>query len=84
MDDQARWFPEGALEELPDIDRETAPIVGWALEPGDAVFFHMLTLHTASGTRTRRRACLGAVPRRRRRPRPPRLAHIAPVSRARG
>ena len=56
MDDQARWFPEGALEELPEIDRETAPIVGWALEPGDAVFFHMLTLHTASGTRTRRRA----------------------------
>ena len=43
----------GALKE---IDRETAPIIGWALEPGDAVFFHMLTLHTASGTRTRRRA----------------------------
>jgi ectoine hydroxylase-related dioxygenase (phytanoyl-CoA dioxygenase family) len=56
MDDQARWFPEGVLEELPEIDRETAPIIGWALEPGDAVFFHMLTLHTASGSRTRRRA----------------------------
>jgi ectoine hydroxylase-related dioxygenase (phytanoyl-CoA dioxygenase family) len=56
MDDQARWFPEGSLEELPAIDRATAPIVGWALEPGDAVFFHMLTLHTAAGSRTRRRA----------------------------
>jgi ectoine hydroxylase-related dioxygenase (phytanoyl-CoA dioxygenase family) len=56
MDDQARWFPEGSLEELPEIDRATAPIVGWALEPGDAVFFHMLTLHTAAGSRTRRRA----------------------------
>jgi ectoine hydroxylase-related dioxygenase (phytanoyl-CoA dioxygenase family) len=56
MDDQAKWFPEGSLEELPEIDRETAPIVGWALEPGDAVFFHMLTLHAAAGSRTRRRA----------------------------
>lgn len=56
MDDQAKWFPEGSLEELPEIDRATAPIVGWALEPGDAVFFHMLTLHAASGSRTRRRA----------------------------
>jgi ectoine hydroxylase-related dioxygenase (phytanoyl-CoA dioxygenase family) len=56
MDDQARWFPEGALADLPAIDRETAPIIGWPLEPGDAVFFHMLTLHTASGTQTRRRA----------------------------
>ena len=56
MDDQARWFPEGSLEELPEIDRATAPIVGWALEPGDAVFFHMLTLHAAGGSRTRRRA----------------------------
>jgi ectoine hydroxylase-related dioxygenase (phytanoyl-CoA dioxygenase family) len=56
MDDQARWFPEGSLAELPDIDRATAPIVGWALEPGDAVFFHMLTLHAAGGSQTRRRA----------------------------
>ena len=56
MDDQARWFPEGSLEELPEVDRATAPIVGWALEPGDAVFFHMLTLHAAGGSRARRRA----------------------------
>jgi ectoine hydroxylase-related dioxygenase (phytanoyl-CoA dioxygenase family) len=56
MDDQAKWFPEGTLEELPAIDRATAPVLGWALEPGDAVFFHMLTLHAAAGSRTRRRA----------------------------
>jgi ectoine hydroxylase-related dioxygenase (phytanoyl-CoA dioxygenase family) len=58
MDDQARWFPEGSLEELPAIDRRSAPVVGWALEPGDAVFFHMLTLHHAYGVpgTSRRRA----------------------------
>jgi ectoine hydroxylase-related dioxygenase (phytanoyl-CoA dioxygenase family) len=60
MDDEAKWFPEGSLEELPDIDAdpERFRIVGWALEPGDAVFFHMLTLHAAGGVagETRRRA----------------------------
>ncbi len=51
MDNQAKWFPEGTLEELPDIEarREDFDILGWALEPGDAVFFHMLTLHHAYG-----------------------------------
>jgi len=51
MDNQARWFPEGTLEELPDIEahRDDVEILGWALEPGDAVFFHMLTLHHAYG-----------------------------------
>jgi ectoine hydroxylase-related dioxygenase (phytanoyl-CoA dioxygenase family) len=58
MDGQARWFPEGSLAELPDIeaDRSAFPIVGWELEPGDAVFFHMLALHAAGGTDRRRRA----------------------------
>jgi ectoine hydroxylase-related dioxygenase (phytanoyl-CoA dioxygenase family) len=60
MDHEAKWFPEGSLEELPDIDAdpERFRIVGWALEPGDAVFFHMLTLHAAGGVagETRRRA----------------------------
>ena len=60
MDNEAKWFPEGSLEELPDIDAdpERFRIVGWALEPGDAVFFHMLTLHAAGGVSggTRRRA----------------------------
>jgi ectoine hydroxylase-related dioxygenase (phytanoyl-CoA dioxygenase family) len=51
MDNQAKWFPGGTLEELPDIesDRSAFEILGWALEPGDAVFFNMLTLHCAGG-----------------------------------
>ena len=51
LDAQAMWFPEGSLEELPDIEahRDDHDILGWALEPGDAVFFHMLTLHHAYG-----------------------------------
>jgi ectoine hydroxylase-related dioxygenase (phytanoyl-CoA dioxygenase family) len=56
-DREARWFPEGALGDLPDIeaDRAAHPILGWALEPGDAAAFHMLTLHAASGSDRRRR-----------------------------
>jgi ectoine hydroxylase-related dioxygenase (phytanoyl-CoA dioxygenase family) len=51
MDAQAKWFPEGYLADLPDIDadRERYRILGWALEPGDVVCFHMLTLHAAAG-----------------------------------
>lgn len=51
LDNQARWFPEGSLEELPDIDadRDAFPIITWALEPGDVIFFHMLALHGAPG-----------------------------------
>ena len=50
-DGEAKWFPPGALADLPDIeaDRAAYPILGWALEPGDAVAFHMLTLHAAPG-----------------------------------
>ena len=52
-DNQAKWFPEGTLEELPDIDADPQrfPVIGWELEPGDAVCFHMLTLHSAGGHR---------------------------------
>ncbi len=50
LDGQAKWFPDGALAELPHIDGNPEfDILGWALEPGDAVFFHMLTLHSAGG-----------------------------------
>jgi ectoine hydroxylase-related dioxygenase (phytanoyl-CoA dioxygenase family) len=51
-------FDEGALEEVPDIDadRDAHQLVGWPLQPGDAVAFHMLTLHQAAGSATRRRA----------------------------
>ena len=51
MTNQARWFPEGSLAELPDIDgtRDQQHILGWALQPGDVVAFHMLALHAAGG-----------------------------------
>jgi len=49
LDHHAAWFPQGSLAELPDIDadRDSWPIVSWDLEPGDAVFFHMLAIHGA-------------------------------------
>ena len=60
LTEQAKWFPEGSLAELPDIesDRESYDVRGWALEPGDVVFFHMLTAHHAYGVpgANRRRA----------------------------
>lgn len=50
LDHEAKWFPEGALEELPDFDdRDEWPVLGWDLEPGDAIFFHMLAVHGAGG-----------------------------------
>jgi len=56
MDDQAKWFPEGSLEELPDIEaKRDDEILGWDLEPGDVVCFHMLTLHAAAGVGEGRR-----------------------------
>ncbi|SKC95404.1 Phytanoyl-CoA dioxygenase (PhyH) [Burkholderia sp. CF099] len=60
MDNEAKWFPEGSLADLPDIESNRAayPIIGWALEPGDMVCFNMLTLHASGGVggNTRRRA----------------------------
>jgi ectoine hydroxylase-related dioxygenase (phytanoyl-CoA dioxygenase family) len=57
MDAQAKWFPEGSLADLPDIDarREDYDILGWALQPGDAICFHMLTLHASAGVALGRR-----------------------------
>jgi ectoine hydroxylase-related dioxygenase (phytanoyl-CoA dioxygenase family) len=51
MDAQAKWFPEGSLADLPDVEaqRDAHRIVGWELAPGDAVCFHMLTLHASGG-----------------------------------
>ena len=55
LDDRAKWFPDGTLAELPDFaaDNRRDPgrwrIIGWELEPGDAVFFDMLTVHGAGG-----------------------------------
>ena len=60
LTEQAKWFPEGSLSEIPDIeaDRDAFDIRGWALEPGDVAFFHMLTAHHAYGVpgANRRRA----------------------------
>lgn len=57
MNNEAKWFPEGSLQELPDIDGdpEKFRILAWPLEPGDAVFFNMLTLHGAGGVSGGRR-----------------------------
>lgn len=55
LDAQAKWFPEGSLAEMPPIDEQTQRILGWALEPGDAVAFHMLALHSSAGATGRRR-----------------------------
>lgn len=51
LDEQAKWFPAGSLAPVPPIDdeRDRRRILGWALEPGDVVLFHMLTLHAAAG-----------------------------------
>ena len=50
-DHQAKWFADGTLAELPPIDAEPDRYrqLAWALQPGDAVAFHMLTLHASGG-----------------------------------
>jgi ectoine hydroxylase-related dioxygenase (phytanoyl-CoA dioxygenase family) len=57
MTNESRWFPEGSLAELPDIDADPDAYrhLNWALEPGDAIAFTMLTLHAAGGSAARRR-----------------------------
>src|SRR3984957_17277392 len=48
---EARWFPEGTLAELPDIDADPGAfdIRQFELQPGDAIFFDFLTVHGAPG-----------------------------------
>ena len=48
---EARWFPEGSLAELPDIEanRKGFDIRHFEMRPGDAVFFDFLTVHGAPG-----------------------------------
>jgi ectoine hydroxylase-related dioxygenase (phytanoyl-CoA dioxygenase family) len=57
MANEAKWFPEGSLADLPnvDADRSAFRILSWELKPGDAVAFHMLTLHGSMGSIARRR-----------------------------
>ncbi len=51
LDGEAKWFPEGSLAELPDIegDRQAFDIRHYELQPGDAIFFDFLTVHGAPG-----------------------------------
>jgi ectoine hydroxylase-related dioxygenase (phytanoyl-CoA dioxygenase family) len=51
LEGQARWFPEGSLAELPDIeaDRDAFDIRRFELQPGDAIFFDFLSVHGAPG-----------------------------------
>lgn len=51
LDGEAKWFPEGALAELPDIETNRAAfdIVAYDMQPGDAIFFDFLTVHGAPG-----------------------------------
>jgi ectoine hydroxylase-related dioxygenase (phytanoyl-CoA dioxygenase family) len=51
LTNEARWFPEGSLAELPDIeaDRDAYDIRRYDLAPGDAIFFDFLTVHGAPG-----------------------------------
>ncbi len=48
---EARWFPEGSLAEIPDIeaDRDAFDIRSYDLRPGDAIFFDFLSVHGAPG-----------------------------------
>src|SRR6201993_4356887 len=48
---EARWFPEGSLAELPDIDADPGAfdIRRFSLAPGDAIFFDFLAVHGAPG-----------------------------------
>ena len=47
LDERAAWFPDGSLEEIPDFaaDPKRWRVLAWDLEPGDAVYFNMLTVH---------------------------------------
>lgn len=57
MNNEAKWFPEGSLADLPDMTsaEHRTRVLGWALQPGDLVAFHMLTLHASAGSASRRR-----------------------------
>ena len=55
LDQEARWFPEGTLAELPDDIAEPHRLIRWALEPGDAGFFQCAAVHGSGGSDARRR-----------------------------
>lgn len=57
-DNMAKWFPEGSLPEIPDIEgnRGQFPIVSWGMRPGDALGFSFNAMHAAKGSTSLRRA----------------------------
>jgi len=56
-DNQAQWFAEGSLDELPtDAElRQSNKILGWEMKPGDIVILNMLTLHASKGVPSNQR-----------------------------
>jgi len=63
QENKAKWFPEGSLEDVPNIQqqRENYNIKGWELDPGDIVCFHMLTLHSSAGVPSNNRRRIYSV-----------------------
>jgi ectoine hydroxylase-related dioxygenase (phytanoyl-CoA dioxygenase family) len=57
MTAEAKWFPDGSLVEMPPVEANRAdyPILGWPMEPGDVLAFHMLALHGSAGVEPGRR-----------------------------
>jgi ectoine hydroxylase-related dioxygenase (phytanoyl-CoA dioxygenase family) len=56
FDGEAKWFPETELAEQPDYEASPPErVLQWALDPGDAVFFHFGAVHSSAGTINRRR-----------------------------
>jgi ectoine hydroxylase-related dioxygenase (phytanoyl-CoA dioxygenase family) len=53
---EAKWFSEGTLVDVPDVEDGNHEILEWALEPGDAIAFNMMTIHGSRGSEERRRA----------------------------
>lgn len=57
-DNMAKWFPDGSLPEIPNIDgeRDKFDMVSYDMQPGDAVAFNFNTMHCAKGSTALRRA----------------------------
>jgi ectoine hydroxylase-related dioxygenase (phytanoyl-CoA dioxygenase family) len=53
---EAKWFAEGTLVDVPEVEDGNHEILEWALEPGDAIAFNMMTIHGSRGSEERRRA----------------------------
>jgi ectoine hydroxylase-related dioxygenase (phytanoyl-CoA dioxygenase family) len=56
-DNQAKWFAEGTLSELPTDSelRQYNEILGWEMKPGDIIIFNMLKLHASKGVPSNQR-----------------------------